>query len=316
MALSSLPYGILGHLLFAFPSGRVDHPVDRFFVGVAYVLTAVYPFVVVLFLDPATSDDCPECPSNPLLVSDDQTVFDVLAGVQSAVGLIATGALIWHFVRRANDADPNERLRDAPVWWVGGATMVLFGALLASAFGSEEGNLDDLVYYGALGLLATVPLAFWFGLLRWRLSEAELVAEQNVRLDAELHARLEELRESRARIVEIGYAERCRMERDLHDGAQRVWSRWRSTCSSRGRRSIATGRRGGAARGRNWQPHRRNPGATRACAGNPSPGTHRSRSRSRSRRAGRALVSPRHGRRGDDRARTGRGRDGCLFHSL
>jgi hypothetical protein len=80
--------------------------VDRFFVGVAYVLTAVYPFVVVLFLDPATSDDCPECPSNPLLVSDDQTVFDVLAGVQSAVGLIATGALIWHFVRRAKDADP------------------------------------------------------------------------------------------------------------------------------------------------------------------------------------------------------------------
>jgi hypothetical protein len=38
--------------------------------------------------------------------------------------------------------------------------MVLFGALLASAFGSEEGNLDDCVYYGALGLLATVPLAF------------------------------------------------------------------------------------------------------------------------------------------------------------
>lgn len=105
LALSSLPYGILGHLLFAFPSGRVEHPVDRFFVGVAYFLTAVYPFVVVLFLDPATSDDCPECPSNPLLVSDDQTVFDVLAGVQSAVGLIATGALIWHFVRRAKDAD-------------------------------------------------------------------------------------------------------------------------------------------------------------------------------------------------------------------
>jgi hypothetical protein len=41
-----------------------------------------------------------------------------------------------------------------------------------------------------------------------------------VRLDAELQAHLEELRESRARIVEVGYAERRRMERDLHDGAQ------------------------------------------------------------------------------------------------
>jgi signal transduction histidine kinase len=46
------------------------------------------------------------------------------------------------------------------------------------------------------------------------------VAKENVRLDAELQARLDELRESRARIVEAGYAERRRVERDLHDGAQ------------------------------------------------------------------------------------------------
>ena len=46
------------------------------------------------------------------------------------------------------------------------------------------------------------------------------MAVENVRLDAELQARLDELRESRARIVEAGYAERSRVERDLHDGAQ------------------------------------------------------------------------------------------------
>jgi signal transduction histidine kinase len=43
---------------------------------------------------------------------------------------------------------------------------------------------------------------------------------ENERLDAELRARVEELRASRARIVEAGYAERRRVERDLHDGAQ------------------------------------------------------------------------------------------------
>ena len=43
---------------------------------------------------------------------------------------------------------------------------------------------------------------------------------ENERLDAELRARLEELRASRARIVEAGYQERRRVERDLHDGAQ------------------------------------------------------------------------------------------------
>jgi signal transduction histidine kinase len=43
---------------------------------------------------------------------------------------------------------------------------------------------------------------------------------ENERLDAELRARVDELRASRARIVTAGYAERRRVERDLHDGAQ------------------------------------------------------------------------------------------------
>jgi PAS domain S-box-containing protein len=45
--------------------------------------------------------------------------------------------------------------------------------------------------------------------------------EQEVhRLNAELHARLEELAASRARIVTAGDVERRRLERNLHDGAQ------------------------------------------------------------------------------------------------
>jgi signal transduction histidine kinase len=43
---------------------------------------------------------------------------------------------------------------------------------------------------------------------------------ENERLQAELRARLGELRASRARLVEAGAAERRRIERDLHDGAQ------------------------------------------------------------------------------------------------
>ena len=43
---------------------------------------------------------------------------------------------------------------------------------------------------------------------------------ENERLDAELRAHVDELRASRARIVTAGYAERRRLERDLHDGAQ------------------------------------------------------------------------------------------------
>ncbi len=46
------------------------------------------------------------------------------------------------------------------------------------------------------------------------------LAMENERLQAQLRARVEELRASRDRIVEAGTAERRRLERNLHDGAQ------------------------------------------------------------------------------------------------
>ena len=49
---------------------------------------------------------------------------------------------------------------------------------------------------------------------------AARLALENTRLQAELRAQLAELRSSRARIVEAADAERRRVERDLHDGAQ------------------------------------------------------------------------------------------------
>jgi signal transduction histidine kinase len=49
---------------------------------------------------------------------------------------------------------------------------------------------------------------------------AAALALENQRLSAELRANIEELRASRARVIEAGDAERRRLERDLHDGAQ------------------------------------------------------------------------------------------------
>ena len=51
-------------------------------------------------------------------------------------------------------------------------------------------------------------------------SAAAAIALDNGRLRAELHARIEEIRGSRARVIEAERRERQRLERDLHDGAQ------------------------------------------------------------------------------------------------
>jgi signal transduction histidine kinase len=49
---------------------------------------------------------------------------------------------------------------------------------------------------------------------------AAVLQLENERLRADLKARLDELRDSRARIVQVSDAERRRLERNLHDGAQ------------------------------------------------------------------------------------------------
>jgi signal transduction histidine kinase len=49
---------------------------------------------------------------------------------------------------------------------------------------------------------------------------AAALALENERLGAELRAKVDELRSSRTRMIEAGLAERRRLERDLHDGAQ------------------------------------------------------------------------------------------------
>jgi signal transduction histidine kinase len=56
--------------------------------------------------------------------------------------------------------------------------------------------------------------------LEREIGAAVRLALENERLQAEVLAQLQDLRVSRARIVETGDAERRRLERDLHDGAQ------------------------------------------------------------------------------------------------
>ena len=94
------------------------------------------------------------------------------------------------------------RLQLTPVYVCSLLTFLLVTVARAGA--------GDAAFWAAFIAAWLTPFAYLGGLLRSRVSE----------LDAELRARLEELRASRARIVEAGDAERRRLERDLHDGAQ------------------------------------------------------------------------------------------------
>jgi len=71
-----------------------------------------------------------------------------------------------------------------------------------------------------LALVAFDPALLDSSDLEREIGSAARLAVENERLQAEVFAQLADLRASRARIVERGDAERQRLERDLHDGAQ------------------------------------------------------------------------------------------------
>jgi signal transduction histidine kinase len=107
--------------------------------------------------------------------------------------------IAYRLTERDRYVDSNGRPVDEPVAGNGRANTRFVRDERMIAVLSHSASLPDLE--GAIG-------------------PALLLALENERLQAELLAELEELRASRARIVETADAERRRLERDLHDGAQ------------------------------------------------------------------------------------------------
>jgi signal transduction histidine kinase len=105
-------------------------------------------------------------------------------------------------VRHWRRASEFERLQLTPVY-----VCALLAFLLVTV---AQAGVGDAAWWAAFVATGLTPFAFLGGLLRSHVSH----------LGAELRESHEELRASRARIVQAGDAARREIERDLHDGAQ------------------------------------------------------------------------------------------------
>jgi signal transduction histidine kinase len=193
--------GVFLHLLVSFPTGRLPPGIDRRIVLTGYVLFTLGAIPALLFSGPQELA-CDDCPENLWLIERNADLADGLTAIQTAsyaVLLVVVIVRLWQRWRRADKVD---RVPLTPVYACGLVTFLVVTVGTAAD--------TPAFWWLAFGVTALVPIAFLGGLLQSHVA----------RLDAELVTRLQELRASRVRLVNAGDAERRRVERDLHDGAQ------------------------------------------------------------------------------------------------
>jgi signal transduction histidine kinase len=186
--------GVFLHLAMAFPSGRLAPGRDRALVLAGYVIFTVGAIPAMLFAGPHELG-CDDCPVNVFLIRRDPELAGLGFGLEAALYAVLFVLVLGRLILRWRRTPVIERLQLTPVYACG-----LLAFLLVTA---AQAGAGDVAWWAAFVATAVLPFAFLAGLLRSHV--ARLV---------------EELRASRARLVEAGDTERRRLERNLHDGAQ------------------------------------------------------------------------------------------------
>jgi signal transduction histidine kinase len=186
--------GLFLHLGIAFPSGRIESRRDRALVLAGYLIFPL-AFAPTLLFD---GDD----PRNLLLIEADDGLTDLMRGIGALIYTALFVLVVVRSAQRYRSADGFERLQLTPVY--------TFALLTFALVTFAQAGVGDPAWFAAFLSSGLMPFAFIVGLTRSRLSH----------LDAELRESNEELRASRARLVQAGDAARRKLERDLHDGAQ------------------------------------------------------------------------------------------------
>ena len=311
--LSSVYFVTTIHMLLVASSAQGLSRGDRRIVITGYILVTIGTLPLALSFDP--SSECTDCPSNPLLITDSGTFFNIWSSLLNVAGLVVIIFVLRSLVLRWRRATRPERRLYAPVYAAGVALMIAVLAQLGLQTSGSEGKALDVVFIVGVIPFGLVPYVFMASIVRTRMAQGGAVGElmtrlseagrtgnlrdaladaledpslelvywlpegqryvdfrgreytipdddprravhfvdrdgecvaaivydatlrgaephvravggaaslalANERLEAELRAKVDELRRSRQRMLKIGLEERRRLERDLHDGAQ------------------------------------------------------------------------------------------------
>jgi signal transduction histidine kinase len=171
LATTLIPNAVLAHLVLAFPDGRLHSTLERLLVGGAYLSAAGLQIAMLMFMNISNVGGCP-CPSNLLFVRDEMGLHATLMNAERYAGIALAAGIAVVLIRRWEAASRLLRRALAPILVTGGVTTALLGAMFIAEQASSRVSTD--LEYTARLALATVPLAYLFGLFGARLARADV----------------------------------------------------------------------------------------------------------------------------------------------
>jgi signal transduction histidine kinase len=170
--LTVLFFAVFGHVLLAFPGGRLGSRRLRALLTVGYLDTTIVVAVAMLFYEGDAGD-----PENLALVQANDALSNALKNTARGIGIACFVAILAVLAHRWRNATPRRRRTFALVFWTGAAASALSAvAIVTRAPYRPLGPIEVVAFL----LIAAVPLALRVDLLRGKLERgavADLVLE-------------------------------------------------------------------------------------------------------------------------------------------
>ncbi len=173
LILTNLFIAVLGHLLVAFPTGRLETRAERRLVGALYGATAVLGIAPVLF---KRNCGCttPE-PRNVFLIANHPGIATAAEAIAAIVLIVAAVGIAVLLIRRWRAASAPQRRVIAPVLWTGAALVAALALLVTLQVTGAPAVAQNAMTAVSAATIAAVPFAFLAGLLRMRYTRADIV---------------------------------------------------------------------------------------------------------------------------------------------
>ena len=180
---------LLVYLILAFPSGRLAARVDRLIVGAFAAVTGLlvlsHLVLAERFAVPSPYTSCTDaCPPNALFALEREPAFvgAVLGPLIFALVVVAMAAVVMRLVVRTRAASPLSRRMYLPLVTVAGTRAVLVAVAFPGRELAPDGTAVEVASWLVALTIPVIAVAFFAGLVRWRLFSTSALERLATRL--------------------------------------------------------------------------------------------------------------------------------------